>query len=172
MVYHDTRWGRPTFDDRELFRMLVLEGMQAGLSWSLILKKESAILEAFEGLEPKKVVAFGPKKIEGLMNNPGIIRNRLKIQATITNAEEYLRLSEEFTSFSSFIWAYVDHKPIVNTWARMSDIPPKTELSDQISRDLKKRGFKFIGSTIVYSFMQAVGLVNDHLKDCAFRFAK
>jgi DNA-3-methyladenine glycosylase I len=169
-AYHDHRWGRPCFDDRELFKMLILEGMQAGLSWSLILKKEEAFLEAFEGLDPKRVVTFGPTKVKELLENTGIIRNRLKIESAITNAREFLKLAKENGSFSSYIWSYVNHQPIINDWGQMEELPAKTPLSDTISRDLKKRGFKFIGSTIIYSFLQAVGLINDHLRDCVFRF--
>ncbi|MDR2302737.1 MAG: DNA-3-methyladenine glycosylase I [Deltaproteobacteria bacterium] len=169
-AYHDARWGRPCHDDGELFKTLVLEGMQAGLSWSLILKKESEILSAFEGLDPKKVAAFGAEKVDELMKNPGIIRNRLKINAAITNAKLFLALAQEKGSFSDHVWSFVESKPIVNNFREMAELPATTEISDRISRDLKKRGFKFIGSTIIYSFMQAMGLVNDHLVDCAFRF--
>jgi DNA-3-methyladenine glycosylase I len=170
MDYHDHRWGRPVKDDPELFKMLILEGMQAGLNWSLILKKEKAIIEAFDGLNPEIVQTFGSAKIEEIMLNPAVIRNRLKIQSVVTNAREFCKLAQEYGSFSAYLWDYVDNRPIVNDWRQMSELPARTDLSDKISLDLKKRGLKFIGSTIIYSFLQAIGLVNDHLRDCAFRF--
>lgn len=167
--YHDTRWGKPVFDDHELFKMLVLEGMQAGLSWVTVLKKMEAFCKAFDNFIPEVVAAYDEHKEEELMQNEGIIRNRLKIKSAAINAKAYLRVCEEFGSFSDFLWSYVDHKPIINSWRSMEEVPAKTELSDKISKDLKKRGFKFVGSTIVYAFMQAVGMVNDHLLDCDFR---
>ncbi|MDR2368248.1 MAG: DNA-3-methyladenine glycosylase I [Deltaproteobacteria bacterium] len=170
MAYHDLRWGRPEPDDDGLFRMLVLEGMQAGLSWSLILKKEAAIVEAFEGLTIDRVASFGPEKVAGIMGNPGVIRNRAKIASAIGNARACQALAAEYGSLSGYLWSYVGHRPVVNPWENMGDIQATTALSDRLSRDLKKRGFKFVGSTITYSFMQAVGMVNDHLAGCAFRF--
>ena len=164
--YHDKEWGRPVHDDRKLFEMLTLEGAQAGLSWETVLKKREAYREAFDGFDTRKVALYGEEKIAELMANPGIIRNRLKINAAVINARLILGLAEEHGSFDRFIWAYVDHKPVVGHWEAFEDMPSTTPLSDQISRDMKRMGFKFAGSTIVYSFLQAAGLVNDHLKPC------
>lgn len=164
--YHDTEWGRPTHDDTELFEFLVLEGAQAGLSWITILKKREAYREAFDGFDPAKVALYGPEKVEELMANEGIVRNRLKINAAITNAKLFLEVVEEFGSFDAFIWGYVDGAPIVNRWESEDEIPASTPLSDRISKDLKKRGFKFVGSTIMYAYMQSIGMVNDHVADC------
>ena len=150
--------------------MLVLEGMQAGLSWSLVLKKEAAILEAFEGLEIQRVAAYNLSTVDKLMANPDLIRNRLKLSSVITNARQCAALIEECGSFYDYLWSFVDNQPIVGTWHKMSDIPVTTERSNALSKDFKKRGFKFIGGGICYSLMQAVGLVNDHLASCAFRF--
>ena len=164
--YHDNEWGRPTHDDRELFELLVLEGAQAGLSWITILKKREAYREAFDGFDPAKVALYDEAKVEELMQNAGIVRNRLKINAAITNAKLFLDVVEEFGSFDAFLWGYVDGSPIVNRWCSEDEIPASTPLSDRISKDLKKRGFKFVGSTIVYAYMQSIGMVNDHVTGC------
>ncbi|MCL2126561.1 MAG: DNA-3-methyladenine glycosylase I [Oscillospiraceae bacterium] len=164
--YHDNEWGRPVHDDNRLFEMLILEGAQAGLSWITVLKKREAYREAFDGFDPRKVAAYDDAKIEALMANAGIIRNRLKINAAIINAKLFLQIMEQHGSFDDFIWSYVNHEPIVGHWERFEDMPLTTAISDKISKDLKKMGFKFVGSTIIYSFMQAVGMVNDHLKSC------
>jgi DNA-3-methyladenine glycosylase I len=164
--YHDNEWGRPVHDDRKLFEMLILEGAQAGLSWITVLKKREAYREAFDGFDPNKVALYGDKKIEELMANTGIIRNRLKINAAIINAKLFLEIAKQHGSFDSFIWSYVDHTPVIGAWKRFEDVPVTTPISDRISKDLKKMGFKFVGSTIIYSFMQAVGMVNDHLRAC------
>ncbi len=164
--YHDAEWGRPVHDDRKLFEMLVLEGMQAGLSWLTVLKKREAFRQAFDGFDPEKVALYGEDKIRELLANEAIIRNRLKVRAAVTNAKAFLMIQQEYGSFDAFLWAYVDGRPVVNSWERPEEVPAKTPLSDQISRDLKKRGFRFVGSTIIYSFLQAVGVVNDHLMNC------
>jgi len=164
--YHDNEWGRPVHDDRKLFEMLILEGAQAGLSWITVLKKREAYREAFDGFDPKKVALYDDAKIEELMANAGIIRNRLKINAAIINAKLFLKIAEKHGSFDNFIWSFVDYAPIVGHWEKFEEMPITTPISDQISKDLKKQGFKFVGSTIIYSFMQAVGMVNDHLKVC------
>lgn len=167
--YHDKKWGIPVFDDRELFKLLILEGMQAGLSWIIILKKMDALCDAFDNFDPEIVINYDEHKQSQLLRNKEIIRNKLKIKSVSTNAEAYFKVCEEFGSFSNYLWGFVNHKPIINSWKSMKEVPTKTELSDRISKDLKKRGFKFVGSTIVYAFMQAVGMVNDHLLDCDFR---
>jgi len=164
--YHDNEWGRPIHDDYKLFELLILEGAQAGLSWITILKKRAAYRQAFDGFDFNKIALYDDNKKEELLNNAGIVRNRLKIQATIINAKLVLDIIKEYGSFDSFIWSYVDNKPINNHLQDFKDIPITTELSDRISKDLKKIGFKFVGSTIIYSFMQAVGMVNDHTTDC------
>ncbi|MCL2252885.1 MAG: DNA-3-methyladenine glycosylase I [Lachnospiraceae bacterium] len=164
--YHDNEWGRPVHDDNKLFEMLILEGAQAGLSWETVLKKREAYREAFDGFDPKKVALYDDAKRAELLANPGIIRNRLKINAAIINAELFLEIVKKYGSFDSFIWAYVNNEPIVGHWESFDYMPITTEISDKISKDLKKMGFKFVGSTIIYSFMQAVGMVNDHLKPC------
>lgn len=166
MEYHDHEWGRPVHDDNKLFEMLILEGMQAGLSWITVLKKREAYRGAFDGFDPKKVALYGEEKIEELMENEGIIRNRLKINAAITNARAFLEVAEKHGSFDAFIWRYVDNAPMIGHWKSVEDAPATTPLSDQISKDLKKLGFKFVGSTIIYAFMQATGMVNDHISDC------
>ena len=167
--YHDNEWGRPTHDDRMLFELLVLEGAQAGLSWITILRKREAYREAFDGFDPGAVACYGEAKVEELMANEGIVRNRLKINAAITNATLFLDVVDEFGSFDAFIWGYVDGDPIVNRWKAQEDVPATTPLSDRISKDLKKRGFKFVGSTIVYAYLQSIGMVNDHVADCFVR---
>jgi DNA-3-methyladenine glycosylase I len=164
--YHDLEWGKPLHDDQKLFEFLILEGMQAGLSWITILKKREAFRQAYENFEVPKVAAFDQQKVEELMNNAGIILNRLKIEASINNAKRFLEVVDEFGSFDKYIWGFVNHQPVVNHWTQLSDIPAKTELSDTISNDLRKRGFKFVGSTVVYSHMQATGMINDHLVSC------
>lgn len=164
--YHDNEWGRPTHDDRMLFEMLVLEGAQAGLSWLTILKKREAYREAFDGFDPAKVALYDEAKVEELMANAGIVRNRLKINAAVANAKAFLDVVGEFGSFDAFIWGYVGGEPIVNRRASQADVLATTPLSDRISKDLKKRGFKFVGSTIVYAYMQSIGMVNDHVVDC------
>lgn len=164
--YHDEEWGKPLHDDQKLFEFLILEGMQAGLSWITILKKREAFRKAFENFDVRKVSRFDQSKIDELMNNPEIIRNKLKIEASINNANRFLAIVEEFGSFDTYMWKFVDFKPVVNNWTQLSDIPARTELSDRISADLKRRGFKFVGSTIIYSHMQATGMVNDHLVSC------
>lgn len=164
--YHDEEWGRPLHDDQKLFEFLILEGMQAGLSWITILKKREAFRKAYEDFDVRKVAAFDQQKVEELMSNAGIIRNRLKIEASINNAKRFLEVAEAFGSFDQYIWSFVNHQPIINHWTQLSEIPAKTELSDLISSDLRKRGFKFVGSTVVYAHMQATGMVNDHLVSC------
>jgi DNA-3-methyladenine glycosylase I len=164
--YHDNEWGRPVHDDLKLFEMLILEGTQAGLSWETVLTKREAYREAFDNFDPRKVALYNDAKKEELMENAGIIRNRLKINAAMINAKLFLEIAEKHGSFDKFIWAYVDNKPIVGHWVGFEDMPLTTPTSDKISKDLKKMGFKFVGSTIIYSFMQAVGMVNDHLTKC------
>lgn len=164
--YHDNEWGRPVHDDGKLFEMLILEGAQAGLSWITVLKKREAYRIAFDGFDPNKIIHYDEAKIKELMANAGIIRNRLKINSVVTNAKLFLEIAEKHGSFDKFIWGYVDDKPIIGHWERFEDMPITISISDKISKDLKKMGFKFVGSTIIYSFMQAVGMVNDHLKSC------
>jgi DNA-3-methyladenine glycosylase I len=165
-AYHDEEWGKPLHDDQKLFEFLILEGMQAGLSWITILKKRETFRIAFDDFDAKKVAAYDRAKVEELMGNTGIIRNRMKIEAAITNAQSFLKIVAEFGSFDAYIWGFVNHQPIINHWKQLSEAPAKTELSDKISADLKKRGFKFVGSTVVYAHMQATGMVNDHLVSC------
>ncbi|RMF57141.1 MAG: DNA-3-methyladenine glycosylase I [Calditrichaeota bacterium] len=167
--YHDSEWGVPVHDDRLLFEFLILEGAQAGLSWITILKKRDNYRKAFDNFDPSQVAQYDQNKIQELLNNPGIVRNRLKINAAIKNARAYLRIQEEYGSFNNFIWRYVDGCPIINSWKTLKEIPSRTPLSDTISKELKKRGFSFVGSTICYAFMQAIGMVNDHVVDC-FRY--
>ncbi len=169
ITYHDTEWGVPLHDDRQLFEFLVLEGAQAGLSWTTILRKRPEYRRAYDGFDPRLVAAYGSAKVADLLNNPGIVRNRLKIAASIQNAQAFLRVQREFGSFDSYLWRLVDGRPVQSRRTSMSDVPARTELSDSLSRDLKKRGFNFVGSTICYAFMQAVGLVNDHLVGCPRR---
>ena len=167
--YHDTEWGVPLHDDRRLFEFLILEGAQAGLSWDTVLRKRENYRAAFNGFDAEKIARYDAKKIESLLQNEGIIRNRLKIASAIQNAQGYLKIKDEFGSFDSFIWQFVEGKPVINMWRTLSEVPAKTTVSDAISKDLKKRGFNFVGSTIMYAFMQACGLVNDHLVSC-FRY--
>lgn len=164
--YHDHEWGVPVHDDRVFFEFLILEGAQAGLSWSTILAKRENYRVAFAKFDPLTVAKFSAQKIAALLLDPGIVRNRLKIQSAVTNANAFLAVQKEFGSFDAYIWTFVDGKPIVNRWARMSEVPAKTVASDAMSADLKKRGFKFVGSTICYAFMQATGMVHDHLTTC------
>lgn len=164
--YHDREWGKPVHNDRKLFEMLILEGMQAGLSWLTILNKRMAFREAFDQFDYHKIALYNETKIDELMQNPNIVRNRLKIKSSIINAQQFIKVQEEYGSFDAFIWSYVDNKPILDHFKSETEIPAKTPLSDKISKDLKKRGFKFVGSTIVYAYMQAIGIVNDHVKSC------
>ena len=164
--YHDREWGRPLHDDIRLFEMLILEGMQAGLSWITILRKREAFRQAFDGFDPYKVALYDEAKIPELLTNEQIIRNRLKINAAVSNAKIFINIIKQYGSFDQFIWAYVDYVPIINHWEKHEDIPASTPLSEKISKDLKKMGFKFVGTTIIYSFMQAIGMVNDHVKEC------
>ncbi|MEG0564605.1 MAG: DNA-3-methyladenine glycosylase I [Hungatella sp.] len=164
--YHDKEWGRPVHNDNKLFEMLTLETMQAGLSWITVLKKREAYREAFDGFCPEKVALYDDVKVEMLMKNEGIIRNRLKIHAAIHNAGLFLAVQQQYGSFDQMIWRYVNYTPMIGHWEHLEDVPATTTLSDKISKDLKKIGFKFVGSTIIYAFMQAVGMVNDHLTDC------
>jgi len=164
--YHDKEWGIPVHDDRKLFEFLLLEGVQAGLSWLTVLRKREAYREAFSDFDPEIIAKYGEEKIAELMNNPGIIRNRLKIGAAVKNARAFLKIQEEFGSFDKYIWNFIDRKPIHNTFNSLKEIPAETEISRIISKDLKKRGFTFVGPTIVYAHMQATGMVNDHMTDC------
>jgi DNA-3-methyladenine glycosylase I len=164
--YHDTEWGVPLHDDRRLFEFLILEGAQAGLSWDTILRKRENYRAAFDDFDAEKIARYDEKKIVQLIQNEGIVRNRLKIASTVQNAKSYLKIVDEFGAFDSFIWNFVDGKPVKNNWENFRQIPAKTSESDAISKDLKKRGFNFVGSTIIYAFMQACGLVNDHLVSC------
>jgi DNA-3-methyladenine glycosylase I len=167
--YHDTEWGVPLHDDKKLFEFLVLEGFQAGLSWQIVLNKREAFRKAFDFFDPEIVARYDDQKMEGLLRDKSIIRNRLKISACVNNARRYLEIQKEFGSFDKYIWGFVDYKPIRNTFKDVKELPATTPLSDRISKDLKKRGFKFAGSTIVYAHMQATGMVNDHLVYC-FRY--
>jgi DNA-3-methyladenine glycosylase I len=169
VAYHDTEWGVPLHDDRRLFEMLILEGAQAGLSWITILRKRENYRRAFDHFDAKKVARFDARRVRKLLADEGIVRNRLKIESTISNARAFLAVQKEFGTFDRYIWQFVNHKPIVNRWTSMRDIAPRTPESDAMSADLRKRGFRFVGSTICYAFMQATGMVNDHLVDC-FRY--
>jgi len=164
--YHDEEWGRPSHDDRHLFEMLILEGAQAGLSWSTILHKRDNYRKAFSAFDPKKVARFDAKRRTALMKDAGIVRNRLKIESTVTNARAFLQVQKEFGSFDGYLWAFVGGKPLVEKRSAGERLPASTPLSDRISKDLKKRGFRFVGTTIIYAFLQAVGVVNDHGRDC------
>lgn len=169
VAYHDEEWGVPLHDDRRLFEMLILEGAQAGLSWLTILKKRESYRKAFHDFDYERIASYTPRDVSRLLGDTGIVRNRLKVESTIKNARETLLIIEKFGSMDSFVWRYVDGIPIQNKRKAMAEIPPNTELSDAMRRDLKKRGFNFVGSTICYAFMQAVGMVNDHTTDC-FRY--
>ena len=165
-AYHDDEWGVPVYDDRLLFEMLILEGAQAGLSWETILRKREGYRAAFHAFAPEKVAAMKDDELEALRDNPEIIRNRLKIYATRKNASIFLDIQKEYGSFSAYLWAYVDGKPIINEWQTAAEIPVTNNISDALSRDLKKRGMSFVGSTIIYAYMQAIGMVNDHSQSC------
>ena len=167
--YHDQDWGVPVHDDRKLFEFFVLDAFQAGLSWQIVLNKRENFRKAFANYDIRKIAEYNENKINDLITNPGIIRNKLKINATINNAKRFLEIKEEFGSFDKYIWQFVEGKIIQNMWKELSEIPAKTKESDEMSKDLKKRGFKFVGSTICYAFMQAAGMVNDHLVSC-FRY--
>jgi DNA-3-methyladenine glycosylase I len=169
--YHDKDWGVPVYDDRLLFEMLILEGAQAGLSWLTILKKRHNYRQAFHGFDAIKVACYDQTEIDRLMHDTGIVRNRLKIESTIKNARGFLQICEEFPSFADYLWGYVDGEQIVNEWKTLSDIPAHTKRSNQLSKDLKERGFNFVGPTICYAFMQSIGMVNDHTTDC-FRYSE
>ena len=169
VAYHDTEWGVPVHNDDKLFEMIILEGAQAGLSWLTVLKRREAYRKAFDAFDPVKIARWKQGKIESLLLEPGIIRNRLKVEAARTNAEAFLKVIEEFGSFDAFIWSFVNHSTIRNSGKTVKDIPATTPVSDRMSKELKKRGFTFVGSTICYAFMQAVGMVNDHTVDC-FRY--
>lgn len=164
--YHDEEWGVPVHDDQRHFEFLVLESAQAGLSWSTILKKRENYRKAYRGFDPRVVARFGPRDRERLRNDAGIVRNRLKIESSINNAKRFLEVQEEFGSFDNYLWGFVGGKPLVNKWKTLSEIPAKTDLSGTVSKDMKKRGFRFVGSTIIYAHLQAVGVVNDHLISC------
>jgi len=164
--YHDEEWGVPLYDDRKLFEFLTLEAFQAGLSWLMVLKKRENFRKAFDNFDYKKVAGYDEKKIQSLLQDAGIIRNQLKVRATVNNAQAFMKIQNEFGSFKEYIWNFVGGKPIVNRFKTLKELPAKTELSDTIAKDLKKRGFKFMGSTVVYAHMQATGMVNDHTIDC------
>ncbi|GAB5524649.1 MAG: DNA-3-methyladenine glycosylase I [Roseivirga sp.] len=167
--YHDEEWGVPVHDDRTHFEFLILEGAQAGLNWATILKKRDGYRQCFAGFDPEVVAKFDQAKIEELLLNPAIIRNKLKVNAAVVNAQKFLEVQAEFGSFDKYVWSFVDGKPIVNSWEKANEVPATTAESEALSKDLKQRGFKFVGSTIMYAYMQACGLVNDHTTDC-FRY--
>ncbi len=169
--YHDIEWGVPLHDDRTLFEFLILEGAQAGLSWATVLRKRETYREAFDGFEPSRIARYGTAEVQRLLDNPGIVRNRLKVQAAIANARAFVELQASAGSFDAYLWRFTDNRPIRNRWKSMGQVPSRTTLSDALSKDLALRGFKFVGSTICYAYMQAVGLVNDHLVSC-FRHAE
>ncbi|MGK7369406.1 MAG: DNA-3-methyladenine glycosylase I [Candidatus Halalkalibacterium sp. M3_1C_030] len=166
VAYHDEEWGVPVHDDKKQFEFLILEGAQAGLSWSTILKKREGYRKAFAEFEVQKVARFDENKIQELLNNPEIIRNKLKVRSAVSNAQKFIEVQKEFGSFDEYIWSFVGGEPIQNSWKSMKEVPAETENSDKLAKDLKKRGFKFVGSTIMYAHMQAVGMVNDHLVSC------
>ncbi len=167
--YHDTEWGVPVYDDRTQFEFLILEGAQAGLSWSTILNKREGYRKAFADFDPEKVARCTKKRVEKLLQDPSIVRNRLKVESTVSNAKAFLDVQEEFGSFSDYIWGFVDGRPLQNRWKKDGDVPATSPESDALSKDLKKRGFRFVGSTIIYAHMQATGMVNDHVTGC-FRY--
>jgi DNA-3-methyladenine glycosylase I len=169
IAYHDEEWGVPVYDDQKLFEFLLLETFQAGLSWITILRKRENFREAFDGFDYKKIAKYNQGKIDSLLLNSGIIRNKLKVKSAVTNAQAFIEIQREFGSFSAYIWGFVQGKPLKNKLTSMKEIPTNTSLSDTLSKDLKKRGFKFVGSTVVYAHMQATGMVNDHLVSC-FRY--
>lgn len=164
--YHDTEWGVPVHDDLTLFEFLVLEGMQAGLSWITVLQRRKTMKTAFDNYDLHKIINYDQKKIDALLQDPGIIRNKLKVNAVIINARLFLEIQKEFGSFDTYLWNFVNHQPIINHWEALTEVPVSTPLSDTISKDLKKRGFKFVGTTIIYAYLQAVGVVNDHEVSC------
>ena len=166
LEYHDKEWGVPVHDDRKLFEMLILEGVQAGLSWSLILKKRAGYLKALDGFDANKIARYDERKVQELLANPEIVRNRLKVQAAIRNAQAFLQVQSDFASFDAFIWQFVDGRPQQHAWQSLQEVPASTGESDAMSKELKRRGFTFVGTTICYAFMQAVGMVNDHIVDC------
>lgn len=169
--YHDKEWGVPLHDDRELFGLIILEGAQAGLSWRTVLHRREAYREAFAGFDPDVVAGFTPERLEDIRLNSGVIRNKLKIASAVKNAKGFLVIQKEFGSFDKYLWGYVDHKPVMNGFGSWNEVPAETELSTSISKDLKKRGFSFVGPTIMYAYMQSVGMVNDHLTTC-FRYTQ
>lgn len=166
IAYHDQEWGVPLHDDRRLFEMLILEGAQAGLSWITILRKRENYRAVFDGFDPHKIARYDARKVRALLEDPGIVRNRLKVAAAVQNANMLLTLLEQEGSLDNYLWRFVDGKPIINAWRNLKEVPPRTPLSDALSKDLSRRGFKFVGPTICYAFMQAVGMVNDHITDC------
>lgn len=169
IYYHDTEWGVPSYNDDYIFEMLILEGFQAGLSWNTILHKRENFRKAFDNFNYKKIAKYDIEKIEALLKDKGIIRNKLKVNSAVTNAKAFMEVQKEFGSFSSYIWNFTGNKRIINKWTELSQVPATSELSDKISKDLKKRGFKFVGSTIIYSFLQALGIIDDHLVSCPFK---
>ncbi|WP_373426078.1 DNA-3-methyladenine glycosylase I [Paenibacillus radicibacter] len=169
MDYHDLEWGVPVHDDRHLFEMITLEGAQAGLSWYTVLKKREAYRAAFDQFNVNVVAQYDEERIMELLANPGIVRNKLKVRSTVTNAQAFIRIQEEFGTFDQYIWGFINGVPIDNRPEKMTDVPVSTPLSDQISKDLKRRGFSFVGTTIIYSFMQAIGMINDHIQTCCCR---
>ena len=166
VAHHDDEWGRPSHDDRHLFEMLTLEGAQAGLSWSTILRKREGYRRAFAGFDPAKVARFGAKDVERLLADPGIVRNRLKVESTVNNAARVLEVQRELGSLDAYFWSFVDGRPIVNDFRTLAELPAETDLSKAIAKDLKRRGFRFVGPTVIYAFMQSVGMVDDHTVDC------
>ena len=168
--YHDEEWGVPVHDDGRHFEFLLLESMQAGLSWLTILRRRENYRKAFAAFDPKKVAQFDASKVEELMQDAGIIRNRLKIEAAVNNARQFLNIQQEFGSFDSYIWSFTDNKVVKNEWSELKQLPATSNLSDEVAKDLKRRGFKFVGSTIIYAHLQAIGVINDHLQDC-FRYS-
>ena len=170
-AYHDQEWGVPVYDDQTIFEFLILETFQAGLSWITILRKRENFREALDAFDYKKIAAYSEAKLEELLQNPGIIRNKLKVKATVSNAQAFIKIQEEFGSFSKYIWGFVNHKPVQNSVKNYKEAPATTAISDALSKDLKKRGFKFTGSTVVYAHMQATGMVNDHEVNC-YRYAE
>ena len=169
ILYHDTEWGVPSHNDGYIFEMLILEGVQAGLGWNTILQKRENFRKAFDNFDYRKIAEYDATKLSELLKNEGIIRNRLKINSTVTNARAFMKVQEEFGSFAKYIWNFTDNKRIINKWKELSEVPATSELSDKISKDLKKRGFKFVGSTIIYSFLQAIGIIDDHLISCPYK---
>jgi DNA-3-methyladenine glycosylase I len=171
IAYHDSEWGVPVHDDRALFELLILEGAQAGLSWSTILNKRENYRAAFDGFDASKIARYRERRIEALLGNPGIVRNRLKVAAAVTNAKAFLAVRKEFGSFDAYLWRFVEGRPVRGAWREPAEVPARTALSDALSKDLARRGFRFVGSTICYAFMQATGMVNDHLVSC-FRYVE